>query len=116
MLINGRYYTPGADGCQEPLSSGWRYSYAVFFRKSEIALYDVGSQIEFERISFNTLSLIVNVPLSAKQKMTLQSVLPYLMVIAAFCIVASFCSAPIEITFFLHSGCIDLNAGIRQRW
>ena len=71
MLINGRYYTPGADGCQEPLSSGWRYSYAVFFRKSEIALYDGGSQTEFERISFKTLSFIVALPFSAKQKMTL---------------------------------------------
>ncbi len=48
-----------------------KYFYAVFFRKFEIALYDVGSQREFERISFKTLSFMVAFPFSAKRKMTL---------------------------------------------
>ena len=42
-----------------------------FFRKFEIVLYDVGSQREFERISFKTLSFMVAFPFSAKRKMTL---------------------------------------------
>ena len=42
-----------------------------FFRKFETALYDVGSQREFERISFKTLSFMVAFPFSAKRKMTL---------------------------------------------
>ena len=47
-----------------------KYFYAVF-QEIEIALYDVGSQREFERISFKTLSFMVAFPFSAKRKMTL---------------------------------------------
>ena len=42
-----------------------------FFGNFEKFLYDVGSQREFERISFRTLSFMVALPFSAKRKMTL---------------------------------------------
>ncbi|MBQ6174237.1 MAG: hypothetical protein IJK28_06415 [Clostridia bacterium] len=48
-----------------------KYFYAVFFGKFEKSLYDVGSQREFERISFKTLSFMVALPFPAKRKMTL---------------------------------------------